>query len=27
VREDIIVKDGAIKAGQTINLTLSSITG
>jgi len=24
VREDVIVKDGAIKAGQTMNLTLSS---
>jgi pyruvate dehydrogenase E2 component (dihydrolipoamide acetyltransferase) len=24
VREDILVKDGAIKAGQTLNLTLSS---
>lgn len=24
VREDVIVKDGAIKAGQTVNLTLSS---
>jgi pyruvate dehydrogenase E2 component (dihydrolipoamide acetyltransferase) len=24
VREDIIVRDGAIKAGQTMNLTLSS---
>ena len=23
VREDVIVKDGAIKAGQTLNLTLS----
>jgi pyruvate dehydrogenase E2 component (dihydrolipoamide acetyltransferase) len=24
VREDVIVKDGAIKAGQTMNLTLSA---